>query len=671
VAGAGWSVQRTSRIQWARQTALPEAYRLADKGAVDAAYAMAVQAESYIQGDAALEELLRRISMPLAIQTEPPGADVYWKGYTTPDGEWRRAGRSPVERYRVPLELMRLRVVKDGFAEVEGAVWPGTPVTPRVTLDSEGSVPKGMVRVMAGSLVGTFEAIGPLGPVDLSDYWIDKYEVTNRAFKEFVDSGGYRERTYWQHPFVKEGRLLSWEEAMAEFHDATGRPGPATWEAGGYPSDQSDFPVTGVSWHEAAAYAAFAGKSLPTVHHWLQAAVGAFPWSAIPDVVGFSNFGGAGLSRVGSLPGLGAYGTYDMAGNAREWVLNGSSGIPESHRYTLGGSWREPNHRATSGDLQPAFDRSPTNGFRCVKYIGPDAPREALTAPINRQFRDYSKETPVSDEIFEVYKALYRYEKGDLNATVEAVDASSDLWRREKVSFNAAYGNERVITHLFLPKRTSGPYQTVIYFPGSGALRLPSSDNLEVHATILADVLVRSGRAFVHPVYKGTYERRAQNPPNELTALRDRRIQWSKDLGRTIDYLEMRKEIDAQKLAFHGFSLGGQAGPGLLGVEDRIKVAVLEAGGLPAFSTQRSLPEADTFNFVPRIRIPVLMLSGRHDTTFPVEASQVPMFRLLGTPDKDKRHQLLEGSHGLLFTARSGVIRETLDWLDRYLGPVP
>ena len=61
---------------------------------------------------------------------------------------------------------------------------------------------------------------------------------------------------------------------MALFKDSTGRPGPATWVAGEYPAGQDDYPVTGVSWFEAAAYAEFAGKQLPTIYHWLVAAAG-------------------------------------------------------------------------------------------------------------------------------------------------------------------------------------------------------------------------------------------------------------------------------------------------------------------------------------------------------------------------------------------------------------
>ena len=65
---------------------------------------------------------------------------------------------------------------------------------------------------------------------------------------------------------------LTWSAAMERFEDATGLHGPATWELGRPQSGQETFPVTGVSWYEAAAYAEFRGKSLPTLRHWVQAA---------------------------------------------------------------------------------------------------------------------------------------------------------------------------------------------------------------------------------------------------------------------------------------------------------------------------------------------------------------------------------------------------------------
>src|SRR5262249_5523991 len=131
-----------------------------------------------------------------------------------------------------------------------------------VTLLPEGALPDGMVRISGGAV----RAEGP--PVTLPEFFLDKFEVTNRAYKKFVDAGGYRSREFWRQPFVKDGRTLSFDEAMQEFRDATGRPGPSTWELGTYADGQDDVPVHGVSWYEADAYAQFTGKMLPTAHHW-------------------------------------------------------------------------------------------------------------------------------------------------------------------------------------------------------------------------------------------------------------------------------------------------------------------------------------------------------------------------------------------------------------------
>ena len=119
----------------------------------------------------------------------------------------------------------------------------------------------------------------------------------------------------------------------------------------------------------------------------------------------------------------------------------------------------------------------------------------------------------------------------------------------------------------------------------------------------------------------------------------------------------------------------GVSGPfpiGALVLEPRLRAGVLFSVGLPPY-TQRSAgweiaPEIDPFHFAPRVRAPVLMLNGRYDPMYPPETHQEPLFRLLGTPEKDKRHVLFDCGHSLLRTP--DAIRETLDWLDRYLGPV-
>ena len=99
-------------------------------------------------------------------------------------------------------------------------------------------------------------------------------------------------------------------------------------------------------------------------------------------------------------------------------------------------------------------------------------------------------------------------------------------------------------------------------------------------------------------------------------------------------------------------------------LEQRLKASILLVGGFRLYT----LPgEIDAINFAPRVRVPTLMINGRHDFGFPVETSQKPLLRLLGVPEKDKRHALMDSGH---MPNRNDVIRESLDWLDRYLGTV-
>ena len=231
--------------------------------------------------------------MVTPISSEPPGAEVAIRSLSGKDEGWIPLGRTPLT-VRVPLGQMRWRFTLDGYQSREIAP---NPFPSNMVLVATAASPPGMVHVTAGE----FELDGERTPVKLPDYWIDTNEVTNRQFKAFIDGGGYQRREYWTQPFVKDGRTLTWEEAIAMFRDRTGRPGPSSWELGSFPDGQEDWPVSGVSWYEAAAFAAFAGKSLPTVYHWFQAsgATGIFS-----EILQFSNFGGRGphAGRHGRLP---------------------------------------------------------------------------------------------------------------------------------------------------------------------------------------------------------------------------------------------------------------------------------------------------------------------------------------------------------------------------------
>ena len=320
-----------------------------------------------------------------------------------------------------------------------------------------------MVRIpgdKAGIAAPGLPGLNNLPAIQLDDYLMDRTEVTNAEYKAFVDAGGYQKREFWKQPFVKDGRTLSWEEALALFRDTSGRPGPASWELGQFPEGQERHPVAGVSWYEAAAYAEFVGKSLPSVYHWCLAAD---LWDGGIVVPG-SNFNGAGTVPVGGASAVNKYGTYDMAGNVKEWCWNERK---DHLRFILGGGFGEPTYMFGAQDAQPPWHRASTFGFRCVKLASkpPDAALATLDVP---PVRDYSKEMPASDESFRAFKSLYAYDKRDLAVHLDATEKSDD-WTTEIVSFDSGYGSERTIAYLCLPKNARPPYQTVVYFPGSAS----------------------------------------------------------------------------------------------------------------------------------------------------------------------------------------------------------
>jgi predicted esterase len=646
---AGLLYRHYARARWVHEVAVAELQNLALNKQGVAFYKLAKQAEQYTPDDPALKQVETRNLWPYPILTTPPGADVFFREYGNPQASWEYLGKTPLENAKFLWAQYALKLVKDGYEPVEvTSEYIAGSGTQNILLDPIGTLPKNMVHIPPGEV-----SVSGLAPTQLDDFLMDKYEVTNAEFKKFIDAGGYRETKYWKFPFMKDGRTLTFEQAMAFFVDKTDRTAPSTWDLGNFPAGQENYPVSGVSWYEAAAYAEFAGKSLPTVHHWYQAT----SMGEHSDILETSNFSGKGPAPVGSSAGLGPYGTFDMAGNVKEWVFNSDG----SRRYILGGDSTEPKYMYQEPDARPPFDRSAGNGFRLVKYLKPIPLPDTITSQVIIQKIDYRNARPVADAVFRIYKGLYSYDPTPLDAKMESVDDSSPYWRRERISFNAAYNKERVIAFLYLPKNISPPFQTVVHFPGIEATEFHTFTDLNLFNL---DFLMKAGRAVLFPVYKGTYERFTHPVMPGSSEERDEIIQRSKDLRRSLDYLETRSDIDPDRLAFYGFSWGACQGPISLALESRFKTAVLADGGCDPY---KALPEVDPISFAPQIKIPVLMVNGRYDFVLPYETCQQPFFRLLGTPAADKRQVVLESGHGLPYTP---WFRETLDWLDHYLGRV-
>ena len=354
-------------------------------------------------------------------------------------------------------------------------------------------------------------------------------------------------------------------------------------------------------------------------------------------------------------------GAYDLAGNVREWTLTtGSQG-----RVIAGGSWNEAPFAVlemNTGANSP-LDRSPGNGFRlAITRDSPEAAELART-PLSPAPEIVPRE-PVSDEVFAALSRVFDYNaQAPLNAAIESRDETR-LWTRERITFDAAYGQDRVTLYLYLPRNTERPYQTVVFWPGADALSMREFED----SSLLLDFVVKSGRAVAFPVYLATFDRGpvslASNPPDPrelLTVL----VNTVRDFRRSLDYLESRTDIDPARFGIFGHSWGGAMSAVVLAHEPRIRAAV----GYVAYVPPPTLvpwgePELDTVNSLPRVDVPYLMLNGQFDTAIP-PGSDEAFYRLLGTPEEDKRHIVEPGGH---FVPTETLIRETLGWYDRYLG---
>lgn len=236
--------------------------------------------------------------------------------------------------------------------------------TTPITISATPGVPEGMVLVPAGDFTGGGTSGGYVPSpytVYLEAYYIDKYEVTNGQFKQFIDAGGYSNSYYWT--------TESWN-----WKTANNITKPAKWDdtTFGLPGG-TNLPVAGITWYEASAYAKWAGKRLPTGAEWEKAARGTdgrtYPWGEGIDS-GKCNYNNSigHTVNVGSYEsGKSPYDCYDMSGNVWEWCQDSTGEI--TRVYHGGGFSSDSNNcnPAAQYGTEPGYRNFVESGFRCAR----------------------------------------------------------------------------------------------------------------------------------------------------------------------------------------------------------------------------------------------------------------------------------------------------------------
>jgi serine/threonine protein kinase/formylglycine-generating enzyme required for sulfatase activity len=656
---------------------------LVKDGKYSEAFHLAKQEEKHLRNDSTFIHLIPGYSDFLTVISKPEGARVYLKRFapdekrSVPQREY--AGLTPIHNLQVIRGGYKVYVEKDGFAPNERVFssafsFEGLKRTTDIAIEINLLDQKKMIKNMVFVPGGVYHLVGWDAPttseVRLNDYYIDKYEVSNKDFKSFINAGGYQKKEYWKFAFIKEGKHLSWDDAIALFADRTGLQGPRDWINQEYPVGKDHYPVTNITWYEAEAYAEFANKKLPTIFQWEKAARNGeyqiydlvMPWgvkSPNENILQRANFQSNATVAVDSLEfGIGPYGGYNMAGNVTEWCLNETN----NGYIATGGSWQDPVYTFAYFGAFPSFYSSNTIGFRCVRTVGMDTGQQGkMKINVEERVPVYQ---PVDEKTYSSFPTLYKYDKKPLNPKIIETTETAD-WVKEKITFSGV-DNDPIIAYLYLPKRAAKPYQCLEWIPHSGVINGHQRADEAAEAGLGSQI--KPGRALLAIVPIGAIERPHkpgfEQPEIETVKYREQIIRYVTEFRLGLDYLATRKDIDMDKLAFLGTSWGStNTGIILAAIENRYRAVIFLAGGIHKYSV-KMLPEVNPINFASLIKPPKLLLNGQYDEAFPLETEARPFYKLLREP---KQLSLVESGHAPPLEKRVPIINK---FLDETLGPV-
>ena len=495
--------------------------------------------------------------------------------------------------------------------------------------------------------------------IKLSSFSIAVNEVSNKDFQEFVDAGGYENPSYWDFPIQIGNKIYDFNSSVKLFTDRYNKLGPANWSYGKYPSGLDNQPVTGISWFEARAFAEFKNLNLPNIFQWTYA-------SGIPDnvfvvdqsVINDSNYDSSQLREVsdenGSYNGLN-----NIGGNVKEWVLNPNGNKKEKYSI-MGGAFNESAYTFNNYYSLSAFDRSIGNGFRLSKNLTNN--QSELDYDIIPNFqRNFDELENISDEVFEVYKSQFDYNK-NLDSKTTNIDNFQDGYSAQKFEMETTYkSDESLYGYIVYSNKFKNKYDPVIVYPNAGSIGTNSDEWLPESLLNQYKYLIDEGYAIIHPIYHNTFGREKTIRTFWASDSEDYKntiIKIGQDYKRSLDYIESRNDFNFDNMSYFGYSWGSTTSNYLLAIDDRIKAAVICVGGL---MLQKSRKEVEAHYYIRRIKTPILHIIGKEDGIFGYEENYKPWKKLIGTPkDKLKLIELENVGHGLPWDT---IIKHHSNWI--------
>ena len=572
------------------------------------------------------------------------------------DTIWNYIGIAPIDSIRVPKSRgvdFNLKLTNGNIEYISGDEEYGY-----FDISLANKLPKGFVlKNSKQNIFMNFPGIFLGSDNSLPAYGVSKTEVSNQQYRKFIEDGGYETPEFWDFPVNINGIEHSFDNSIRLFTDKFGKYGPKNWIYGEFNKGEENFPVRGISWFEARAYAKYKGLSLPNVFQWLDAAQLSGFTPKLPDISG-SNYNSNKPKEVNfkgnskMLP--------NIAGNVREWTIN-SHGT--DRKAILGGSYETDEYTFNSFNSLSPFNRSLQNGLRLViNFLDGNINNDIFV--VKHIERNFNNDKNISDEVFEVYKSQFDYPNVALKVDVNEIESSNKDYQIEKFEMPAPYkSDEKLHGFIISSVKFQKMSKPIIEFPSAVAI-FSNELNINISWINKRKYLLDEGYSIIIPVYYNTWDREKTIRdwwPNETEEYKNTIIKIGKDFKRVIDFLETKENLDIKSLSYYGYSWGSVTSNILLAIDDRVKSAALCVGGL---MLQKSRKEIEAHLYLRRIKIPILHIVGKLDGIFEYEDSFLPWNKLIGTPKKDKLNIVLDNAgHGL---PKDVIIENHLEFLKKY-----